>query len=779
MYDLLLTQIDQRSFLTRAPIMAAKAFWASMGEPFSLRAVSDFAVAVARDYVASGHSDPVAIQVPFGNAIVVVILARDTPAKAIRVTQSFGGLYYKPAEKLLHFDHGGAVVTTYIAEAPWEKLPSFIDCSPAIGVANDGVSWTREYLETALVSRLIPREPYKKNRRTASTAVGLKERVTIGVPVYNSPHLFTKLINDLNGSLPDDPLLEICFVDDCGDSFSATTLREAVGKLRGNFQSTGVTISRNPENKGFITTCNELFAKARTDASIFVLLTTDIRLPPNWLDRVLEPFRRHKEVAIATPWAVNGANLAVENLPGFSWREMDEIAGQHAPRYLDAETTVGYCMAVRSEAMGANESLFSLVFENGYGDDSDLYYRMVMKGYRGVVVDNMVIYHQGGGSFNLLDNVEALRSDNFKTFSSIWMPIYQARIHAAAAKLNSLKSSRFVPGTPPECDILFVLPLDYRKAGGVEAVFKFVEGLQDRGINARIYSIRHHEDADTVQYEYRAVSAREMEGVGEVLRYFGRPSIVVATSHDTAPYVQALRQMLGCQAWHFVQGPEMAFSSGAFSSRVVRDLQKADRILCVSDYLAELISAVAQREADVIPYGPDPNEFYPLGKNSEKTIAVHFAGRADKGSDLAGIAVPILLNHGYAVEAFGEVSSYFEYDPRVVQHGFANAGKLRKLFQRCSHYLDLSRYEGLGLLGLEALSCGALPITMANGGTAEILERFDAGVVLRGIADLHRLPEIIEAAESIDVLAAAARVRASVGLQNAVDRFAAVLEDEQ
>ena len=80
--------------------------------------------------------DPVALQIPFGNAIIVVILARDTPAKAIQVTQSFGGLYFKHAEKLLHFDHGGAAVSTYIAEAPWEKLPSFIDCIPPVAVAN-------------------------------------------------------------------------------------------------------------------------------------------------------------------------------------------------------------------------------------------------------------------------------------------------------------------------------------------------------------------------------------------------------------------------------------------------------------------------------------------------------------------------------------------------------------------------------------------------------------------------------------------------------------------
>jgi glycosyltransferase involved in cell wall biosynthesis len=234
--------------------------------------------------------------------------------------------------------------------------------------------------------------------------------------------------------------------------------------------------------------------------------------------------------------------------------------------------------------------------------------------------------------------------------------------------------------------------------------------------------------------------------------------------------------MIGCENWHFVQGPEMAFSSGAFSASVVADLRAADRILCVSEYLADLIAAITGKTATVVPYGPDLFEFYSINKNQAKTVAVHFAGRADKGSDLAGIAVPVLLDAGFSVEAFGEVGDYFDYDARLKPHGYVNASALRKIFQRCSHYLDLSHYEGLGMLTLEALFCGAIPISLRNGGSAGIIERANAGILLDGLASIHRLPKILEdESPSIDPVKAGATVRSEANLGRAIAKFADVL----
>jgi glycosyltransferase involved in cell wall biosynthesis len=426
---------------------------------------------------------------------------------------------------------------------------------------------------------------------------------------------------------------------------------------------------------------------------------------------------------------------------------------------------------------GPSEELFSLAFENGYGDDSDLYYRIVSKGLRGAIVDNMVIYHQGGGSFNLLDNVEQLRKDNFRAWSSFWMPLYQRRIHDVAARQKRMRKRYFSDPRDKKTDVLFVLPLDYRKAGGVEAVFKIVEGLREKGLSVDIYCIRHHEGADRTDFEYRSYSSAEVADVSELARHVGNPKVVISTSHDTAPYVESLKSMMRCESWHFVQGPEMAFSSGAFSAAVVRDLRAADKVLCVSEYLSDLVKVITEKAATVIPYGPDPVEFYSIGQNQTKTIAVHFAGRADKGSDLAGIAVPVLLNAGYTVEVFGEVSDYFDYDSRLKPHGYVNASALRKIFQRCSHYLDLSHYEGLGMLTLEAVFCGAIPISMRNGGSAGIIEQEKAGIILDGLTSIHRLPEIIEAKSlGIDGKASGEAVRQRANLDAAVAKFAEILE---
>lgn len=776
MFNYLLARSDGASIAEVATLLAAKWFREREKAPFDIGAVSAFTIEIATAYAERAARDPIAVQVPFGNSIVVVTIMPEGFPEGFEVRHGFGGVYFSEADRLLQFDVEGLPVAAFIRLTEIEPISSFVRTTPEISVVNDKICWSVPYLETLFLgeSRNVPK-PARPAALDMPVAT-LTESVAIGIPVYNSPHLFARLFADLARTLPDDPNLLIRIVDDCSDAYSVEVLRRLIGELRDRFGRTKIVHTRNEPNIGFIRTCNLIFEETRGH-DLFVLLTTDVRLPDAWLDRMLSPFRSDEKIVLATPWATNGANLHLETLPGHSWSDMDHIARGFKPVYPDAETTVGYCMGFRPSALDRAESLFSLVFENGYGDDSDLYYRMVSKGFRGVLVDNMVIYHKGGGSFDLLDNVAQLRSDNFKTFSSIWMPLYRARIHEAAARLETLRAARFKVPTRRDVDVLFVLPIDLRVAGGVEAVFRIVESLQERGIRAGIFCTSEHPKSNETHFEYRAVNQGHVGSLADIVGRFGVPRLVVATSHDTVPVVQSLTKMLGCRSAHFLQGPEMAFSSGGFSAAVVKDLERSDDLLCVSSYLADLVAAVSGRQATVIPYGPDPNEFYNLGRNKARTVAIQFAGRADKGSDLAGIAVPILLRHGYEVEVFGHPQEYIDYDPRLKVHGFATTSKLRKIFQSSSHYLDLSRYEGLGMLGLEALWCGALPVTLRNGGTAEILGRHCAGVMVNGIEELHALPEILDrSSREIDVMAAAGRVQSEVGLARAVDHFQKYLE---
>lgn len=775
LYDSLLASVDRSDFDQRAALIASKNFSANREKHFSLDGIAQFARLIVAEYSASGTTELRGVQATFGNSVIVVVAGAKHDF-TLSATHSFGGLFYEKMERLVHFDVGGINAICFMRLAKIEPTPSFVRVESGVKVVNNGVSWDDDYLGSKFLRGMFP--PPTALQQPAFSIVSrpppLTDTITIGIPVYNSPHLFRKLFADLGNTVPDVENVAITVIDDCGDSFSSKALEALVGNLRSRFRKTSISLSVHEKNAGFIRTCNEMFDAAR-DRDLFVLLTTDIRLPKNWLPRIVAPFKDEK-IAVATPWAINGANLEVKALPGHSWLDMDAIAKKKHATYPDAETTVGYCMAVRPSALGSNEELFSLAFENGYGDDSDLYYRLLNNGFRGVVIDNMVIYHQGGGSFDLLENVEQLRKDNFKTWSSLWMPLYQSRVFDIVARQNSIRKRYFSEPIAKKTDVLFVLPLDYRKAGGVESVFKIVEGLLDRGVNADIYCLRHHEGAEASKFEYRSYTAPDAPDLYALTRQIGNPKIVVSTSHDTAPFVQSLKSMIGCQSWWFVQGPEMAFSSGAFSASVTRDLRAADRILCVSPYLADLIDAVTGQPATLVPYGPDPFEFYGLGKNQMKTIAVHFAGRADKGSDLAGIAVPILLDAGYTVEAFGEVSDYFDYDPRLKPHGYVNASALRKIFQRSSHYLDLSHYEGLGMLTLEAVFCGAIPISMRNGGSAAMIEGEQAGIILDGLPAIHRLPQIIEAKSASVSVQSLEAVRRIANLDAAVIKFAEVLE---
>ena len=223
----------------------------------------------------------------------------------------------------------------------------------------------------------------------------------------------------------------------------------------------------------------------------------------------------------------------------------------------------------------------------------------------------------------------------------------------------------------------------------------------------------------------------------------------------------------------------MAFGGGRHTQSVLDGLKRFDRLLCVSDYLRELVKNLTDIDADVIPYGPNALEFYPVKAKRQKAVAIQFSGRADKGSDLAAIAVPSLLNAGFDVTAFGAETVQIDFPVKLKFVGQIAPVALRALFSRVEFYVDLSRYEGLGMLSLEATFCGAVPVFLRNGGTARELARLTAGIPLHTIDELHLLgPRLDAERNTLERFAAGrAQVVQSYNLKHAVDTFVEKLHD--
>lgn len=561
---------------------------------------------------------------------------------------------------------------------------------------------------------LMPGEPCRDTSPVKiSTSESLK--VDLIVPVYRRPDCVENLFEGLLRSTDWANVSQCIVVDDCGDSFTSSFLSELPKR------SEKISIIKNNENLGFLRSVNKAYDQ--TKSPFVVLVNSDIQVPEAWLSRLLAPFGRDQKIALATPLATSGANLSVALRPGQSWIDVDRLISSDEPRYPDACTGIGYLMAIRKCAVTA-EKLFDEVFQHGYGEDTDLHYRLLSAGWRSIVCDNLLVLHRGSASYLLDDQKSKIYESNRKIFFERWGDLHK-RCHELFVKEKPL--ARILTPTShtvkeqidDSIDVLFVAPTNNRAIGGVKVIFEMAAFLVERGIKAKVYCTEQTAPVCDHTHDYLMPIFLEKN----LKRLVKSAKVVVGTGIGVAGKAREFAAFYGSKRWWLVQGPECYFGDGRLFRTFVNEVSSADHVITVSEYLTKLVSDFGCRSVTTLPLGPDHLTFYqrdvPRDKNS---IAVHLINTPDKGSRFAVSFMEAAARSGMNIHLFGS-NTLLKALPEGLGtwHGKLDADGLAKLFSRCEYYLDLSLMEGLGLLPLEAYLCGCKPILTKKGGPDTIL----------------------------------------------------------
>lgn len=557
------------------------------------------------------------------------------------------------------------------------------------------------------------------------------------VPIYGSPRYTLDIRNEIEAFLPELDALggRVIIAIDGHDLPQHTKLHR---DLLDGMDSRLVSVHSHKKNKGFIENVNFLFALTSPE-ELVVLLTSDIKMQPGTLSRLIEPLVESNDIALSTPFAIGGENLEAPDSECINWRDLDTLLSGIEPTYPDAETNVGYLLAIdRRKYTG--KTLFDLFFENGYGDDSDLYYRCVNQGLRGVVVDNCCVFHEHGASFSLTQKRAELRSSNHRKFMERWGEVFDARYTDAAKTLEKLKSNRSrllsaLAGSVSAPKIVFLLPTNNRAIGGVAAVTNLVEALGDRGFPAAVIS--RVMTMDEAGFASRTVHFDDITRRDSLLE---SASFLIATSHDTVAPVKELANRHGLKTGYFVQGPEFSFSDGHYLRSVITGYSGFDAVFAVSTFLMDLIKDYVEQPVTLIPYGPPRKRYYDLNIPREpNSIAVQLNGNPNKGSAYVAGVIASLAPHGFRFYSFGDEALRGKRQNFCNHLGFLSTSEKIHLFNSVEFYLDGSNYEGLGLLLIEASRCGAIPIYRHNGGTADILKSAGVGIEVGDYAAINKI----------------------------------------
>lgn len=225
----------------------------------------------------------------------------------------------------------------------------------------------------------------------------LAQKIDVIVPVYNNLEDTRALIGSIRRNT--DSPYRLVLVDDCSTEAGVWEYLENVAA-----EVPGTLLLRNPENRGFVHSVNRA---AREAEGHFVVMNSDVEVPPHWLQRLMAPILEDTGIASVTPFTNAGTICSFpvineDNPPfaGLSVEETDRFFRlAKAPRRIDLPSGVGFCMgvnlAVWKELGGFDEETFS----PGYGEENDWCLRAYARGYRNVAVPNLFVHHKHGGTF--------------------------------------------------------------------------------------------------------------------------------------------------------------------------------------------------------------------------------------------------------------------------------------------------------------------------------------------------------------------------------------------
>lgn len=221
------------------------------------------------------------------------------------------------------------------------------------------------------------------------------ECVDIIIPVYNGYKYLEKLLATIEQT---DMCYRLILINDNSSDERVDNCLKSYAEDKNN-----VILLNNKENLGFVRTVNKGFSVSENHIA---LVNTDVELPEKWLERLMFPIFKNKEIASTTPYTTSGT---ICSFPEFGCdnklfldlnvKQIDNEFKMIQPRYEEMPTGVGFCMGINKDVLDEIGSFDAETFGMGYGEENDWCQRALDKGYKNVQVENLFVFHNHGGSF--------------------------------------------------------------------------------------------------------------------------------------------------------------------------------------------------------------------------------------------------------------------------------------------------------------------------------------------------------------------------------------------
>lgn len=563
------------------------------------------------------------------------------------------------------------------------------------------------------------------------------KKCDIIIPIYNSPEWVKLCVYALYKNTPDEYIGKVILMNDNSDELTCNCIENLKNKYP------KIEVYKNEENLGFIKNVNKGMDK--TSAEYILLLNTDCMLSKNTIPKLIEHMEKNKKIGLICPISSNAANLSYEIPQNYSYMQVNDLFyEQFKGMNFDACTVVGNCLMISRDCMEKTGYLDE-IYGMGYGDETDYQFKAHSKGFEAKVAIDTYVFHKSEVSFGTSPEKQKRLDHNRKIFFDRWGEEYNKKMEEYAKNdpieyIN--KNIKFPEKVEP--DVLFYLPDIHQKAGGVHIVVDIVNYLNINGYFANILTQRIHEYKEIMLF-----SPSFLNDISSI-----SPKCIVGTIYPTMFFIKTIANHYDIPSVNFMQGYEPCFDNGEIYKWAELATRNSQNVLAISKFLQTKIKENFYKESEVIPNGINIDLLYNVKReknNGKKIITMNFRDYYQKGDFILHELLKKLTLKDYNIEinviyTRKTLFTVNNNDNIKINYyaGPLNRKEISKVLFNTDIFIDASLMEGFGLMSLEAMAGGAVPVLSESFGIDEYAVDGENCFIIKEVNNVDKYLEKIE-----------------------------------
>ena len=557
------------------------------------------------------------------------------------------------------------------------------------------------------------------------------------IPIYNSPEWVKMCVYALYKNTPNEYIGKVILMNDNSDELTCNCIEN----LKRKYEK--IEVYKNESNLGFIKNVNRGMDK--TTAEYILLLNTDCLVSKNTIPKLIEHMEKNKKIGLICPISSNAANLSYDIPEHYSYMQVDELFYKNFKGMdFDACTVVGNCLMISRQCMEKTGYLDE-IYGMGYGDETDYQFKAHEKGFEAKVAIDTYVYHKSEVSFGTSPEKQKRLENNRKIFFDRWGEAYNKKMQEYVKNdpIEYIKNNLKIE-EKPEPEVLFFLPDIHQKAGGVHMVVDIVNYLNINGCFANILTERIHEYKEIMIF-----TPSYMKNLNEI-----KPKCIVGTIYPTIFFCETIAKHYNIPCVNFMQGYEPCFDNGEIYSWAELACKNSQNILAISQFLKEKCIKNFNKEAEVITNSINTDLLYNVNKQEKekKQITLVFRDSFPKGDFILNEILKqltLLKNYNFEINVIYMKKTMFPINNSTnininFYKGPLNRKEVSNILFKTDIFVDASLMEGFGLMALEAMAAGAVPVISQSFGVDEYAIDNENCFLIKEVNNAERYIEKIE-----------------------------------